>query len=502
MKLHHARLLAVAASISLAATSCHLFVDGASCTPGDNKTCPPGTACSEQGTCVVAVDGGVVVDTVDGGVIFDHQDGGSVIFDGGVVVDIIDGGVVADHVDGGVGFIDGGVAFIDGGVVVDTVDGGVVFGDGGVRTVNTGCGDQVLGPDELCFTTSTFTAPQKSIAVVAADFDRDGKLDIAVGQATTGDLSFLHGNGNGTFDLAGARVVTGLDQPESIAAADLDHNGAIDVFSTGESNTFNVITNGGTFASIVGQAAVGADSDDTRDVVLADFNNDGNTDFVVAGRNSGGAIGLGVGNGTFANPAGVAGGPPLPVRVVSADFNLDGKADLAWRADDVNSGPDGHITIQLGNGNGTFQNATGVGIDLPNMSNIAAGDLDGDGVPDLAAHINDGHVAISIDPGLVGGGAPVVQQIAMSNGGGDIELADMNGDGRLDMVVIADDGTTRKLVVLVNDGNLSFTEVDVALPIANETRFAIGDFNRDGRPDVVVVGFASPDVGLILSAPF
>ena len=223
--------------------------------------------------------------------------------------------------------------------------------------------------------------------VSVGDFNGDGKLDLAVingGFSDTGDdggVSILPGNGDGTFHAA--RNFSAGKQPESIAIADFNSDGRLDIIAVSESaNVLNVLLgNGdGTFQPPV---TVTLDDIDPYYVIAGDFNNDHKWDIALSGlgrdlngdgfRDSvgGTTVMLGNGDGTFQKH-----GPLLSLSLSEAvDFNQDGRLDLV-----VNQFPG--FNIFLGTGDGSFQDPT---------SNTAvggaeyAGDFNLDGELDLVA---------------------------------------------------------------------------------------------------------------------
>jgi dienelactone hydrolase len=212
------------------------------------------------------------------------------------------------------------------------------------------------------------------ISVAVGDFNGDGKLDLAVANSNSNNVSILLGNGDGTFQ-APTDYDTGSG-PFSVAVGDFNGDGKLDL-SVSNLNSNNVsifLGNGdGTF-----QAAVdyGAGSGPTS-VVVADFNGDGRLDLAVANNLSNRvSVLLGNGDGTLRSAVDYAVGSG-PISVAVGDFNGDGKLDLAVENENSNN-----VSILLGNGDGTFQAAANYGAGL-NPTWITVGDFNRDGALDL-----------------------------------------------------------------------------------------------------------------------
>jgi FG-GAP-like repeat len=232
-------------------------------------------------------------------------------------------------------------------------------------------------------------APQ---AIAVADLNGAGGLDLAVVNEGANNVSILLGNGNGTF-TAGSSVSVG-SLPQSIAAGLFNADAIIDlaVVNEGTSNV-SILLGNGTGGFTPGSAvSTGAAP---SDVGTADVNADGKADLIVA-NTDGNSVSILLGNGTggFANATGSpVGGLTGPEGTVAADFNADGKLDLAV----ANTGTT-NLSILLGNGAGGFT-ASGSPLAAGGApTTVVAADLTGDTKPDLAvANYDSGNVTVQLN---------------------------------------------------------------------------------------------------------
>lgn len=216
-------------------------------------------------------------------------------------------------------------------------------------------------------------------------------------------------------------------------------------------------------------------------IVVADFNDDGHADLATADFYGGVGVLLGNGDGTFQPAVSYAAGPNSQ-GIVAGDFNGDGHADLA-----VSNGYGFLfiITVLLGNGDGTFQPGvtymTGQG-----PSSMAVGDFNGDGIADLAVS-NNLNSDVSILLGQSNGTlqSPVDYVVGATSGAfgtapGSIAVGDFNGDGRPDLIVACGGG----LSILFGNGDGTF-QAAVNQTGPTGTLF-VADFNGDGRADLAI----------------
>jgi hypothetical protein len=257
----------------------------------------------------------------------------------------------------------------------------------------------------------TFTASKPSPVLgnsptssAVGDFNSDGILDLAVTNAVNNDITVLLGKGDGTFTPAATNLLTG-GSPFIIATADFDQDGIPDLAVRNNNNGQNTLTiylgNGaGGFTPVTAGPGTGTAA---NLLSVCDVNGDGAPDLVVFNwvlTNPGisqtatitASVLIGKGDGTFKAGSQVSFDRTASAgadAVMVADFNGDGKPDLAIM---TQSAP-GFIhsseaaTILLGDGSGGFTNSgvsVGVGDNIGGVP-VAVGDLNGDGISDLAS---------------------------------------------------------------------------------------------------------------------
>ncbi len=337
--------------------------------------------------------------------------------------------------------------------------------------------------------------PTSAEAVVAGDFNGDGRLDLAVvglDDAGAYEVSVLLGNGDGTFEPAiQSALGPAVLDPYSIVAGDFNGDGHLDLaIADPVANDVSVsLGNGnGTFEPPV-QFAVGSTPDS---IVAGDFNGDGHLDLAVANDGpSTVSVLLGDGDGTFRPAVQYAVGSG-PFSIVAGDFNGDGRLDLATATISDND-----VSVLLGNGNGTFQPQVTYAVGS-NPDSIVAGDFNGDGRLDLAVTASDESTGASEVFVLLSNSDGTFQPAQESPTGGDdgsMMVGDFNGDGNLDLVIAGSDDVS----VLLGKGNGTFEPAIHGATGPYAPNFiAVGYFNGDGQLDLARANDSSHDVSVLL----
>ncbi len=340
-------------------------------------------------------------------------------------------------------------------------------------------------------TASGFSMGSKPQAVVAVDLNGDGKVDLITANKVGNNVSVRLGNGDGTFQAV-TNFAVGTT-PVSVLAADIDNDAKLDLITVNlgsQTLTFLKGLGNGSFAAGVAVAVPV-----TPFAVAAGFlNNDGFLDLVTANRNDNTVtVLLGSGNGSFQTPVTMPAGSG-PFSVAIADVNGDLHADLV-----VANSVGGNVGLFLGNsnGSGTFltQQLFAVGI---SPSSVTVADLNGDGKLDIAvANQSSSNVSVLL---ANGSGSFLAQQTyAAQAAPASVVAADVDKDGDADLVVANTLGGS--VSILLNNGDGSFQNQQT-LTVGNEPQsVVVADFNADGKPDVATSNTSplSNNVSLLLA---
>ncbi len=338
-------------------------------------------------------------------------------------------------------------------------------------------------------------------AVILADVNHDGKLDILVANVESETLSVLLGDGKGRFVAApGVACATGKS-PNDIAVGDFNGDGNLDlVIANTETPNLTVLLGDGKggFKPSAKSPFVAASRPHVHGVAVGDFDGDGKLDVVTDSWGNNQILMLtGDGAGNLNGPGKIFNVGKRPYeRLRVADFNKDGIPDVVTTDLDQNA-----VTILLGDGRGGFREASGSPF-AAGMAPwaVAIDDVNKDGNLDLAVIpyapdvkdasrvgmtvlLGDGHGGfrtMSGSPFSLAGGSD-----STKCGGPDrIAVGDLNGDGLRDVVVSC--AQSNSLVFFMGKREGGFAIASRQLKEIGWSGLAVGDLNGDGKDDVVV----------------
>jgi len=319
------------------------------------------------------------------------------------------------------------------------------------------------------------SGPSASVPLALADVNGDGRLDAAHGGGSLFDVSVRLGAGDGSFVPPSAATV-GF-QPMDVVAADFDRDGAIDLAVT-DAGGGRVAVLGGDGSGVPGAGGTASFAAGPRpdDLVSADFNRDGDLDLLVVNR---AASRGGLGTATFLRGDGAGGflaSAPVPAGadpefLAAADFDADGNLDAA-----VGKTSGSAYFVLRGNGSGGFTPAASSIWPGDDLRALITGDFDADGFADIAfdvffdkrVHVHFGNGAFGFT--FAAAGTP--------NDPSALAAADLNGDGNLDIASTSGD-------VITGDGEGGFRATGFEFGGAGAD-IAIGDVDGGGRADIVL----------------
>lgn len=321
--------------------------------------------------------------------------------------------------------------------------------------------------------------------VAAADFDRDGLLDLAVANRSDNTVSVVLGNGTGSF-RSKADFPT-WSSPRGVIARDLNGDGELDLVTSSNSSAVTILIGAGDGTFQRGAPVLVRDGGDARTVAITDLNLDGRPDLLIAsaGYLPGFFASLGRGDGTFfATYRLNVGGQPISV--AAGDLNGDGSFDAVMG--DGNS--PGAVKVLLSNGDGTMQVRPDA-LSTINPKALSIADLDGDGKLDLVALSSDSELNGTIFVLKGNGNGSFGEPTSFGVGrfvSGTFALADVNGDARMDLLVPS--WGTSRLNIFLGMRDLGFGPMTTLGTEKDPQSAAVGDLDGDGRADVITANLS------------
>ncbi|CAF3564904.1 unnamed protein product, partial [Rotaria sp. Silwood1] len=345
----------------------------------------------------------------------------------------------------------------------------------------------------VSYTTTVLLGP---IAAAIGDFNSDSYLDIVVANYDNSSVGVLLGNRNGTFQTQRIFSVGNNIQPIAITVADFNNDGRLDtvVANYRGSNITVLLGNGNGTLQAQYSMSTGANSKPNA-VAVGDFNNDNRLDIAVAnyGTSKVGVF-LGNGDGTFTIQSTYStGSSSRPYAVAIGDFNHDNQLDLAT----VNYGTN-KVGIFLGIRNGTFQAQTTFLVGTK-PSWISVADFNDDSYLDIAV-LNSGDNNVGIFLGNENGvfGTQATFPVGNSTWSFFFTITDLDSDGHLDIVVPNVVESTISILLGHGDGTFQLQQKFSIRANSEPYGLAVGDFNNDNWLDIAVTNYGKNEVGILL----
>jgi FG-GAP-like repeat/Bacterial pre-peptidase C-terminal domain len=314
----------------------------------------------------------------------------------------------------------------------------------------------------------SYAVGDQPTSIAAGNVNGDGSVDLAVANAATQDVSLLLGQADGTFqpeqrlNITGepAGTIAGSSFVNTVLLADFNGDHHLDLAlvnsALGNSVAPRVFLAMGTGHGAFAAAQSVVVSGQPQALVAADFMGNGRLGFATANGITGAvSVRLGLGDGSFETPPRFDVGNQ-PSGLTAANFNDDGQLDVAV----ANDGSPGGISILMGRGDGTFDPQTLLSTGVATA--IVSADFNGDGRSDLASttildpNTQQGEVTVLLGNG--DGTFPTIEHIPVGLFPFALVTGDFNGDGHLDIAVVNKFSNT--VSILLNDGHGNFSVAD------------------------------------------
>lgn len=342
---------------------------------------------------------------------------------------------------------------------------------------------------QFCFISSGLQPIGTPKGIASADFNTDGKPDIAVADQNINRIFVLLGNGTG--GIASSSTVSIGSNPHSIAIADFNGDGNKDIaFTNYSANNVSILLGDGTglFSAPTNFSVSVSPTGITTD----DFNGDANADLAVTNYVSNEvSILIGNGAGSFATAVNYTVGNG-PTAVISKDWDADGFKDLAVTCYNSN-----FVTLLMGDGAGTFTPTINYSSGV-NPQGLTSADVDMDGKQDLiVANAGSNDVTVRLNTGAGTFAGPVYFNAGTSPSA--VTTADFNADGKADVAVC--NSGSNDVYVFPGDGTGGLLTPYV-FPTGNGPFSILApDMNNDIKPDLVTSNSTSGNVDVLLYAP-
>jgi hypothetical protein len=313
--------------------------------------------------------------------------------------------------------------------------------------------------------------------IAAADVNGDGIADVVLGIPTQGGFAIFLGKGDGSVSFKGAvGGSVGAVSLSQVVVADINGDGKPDALASSFYQSRVLVALGNGDGSFINSYLISL-AQSAQGLAIGDLNGDRKPDLAVALlQTSRVALLRGKGDGQFETPTQIGIGTS-PLGIAVGDLSGDAIPDLV-----IAESAGSKLDLLFGKGDGSFGAVTAVDT-TAEPHYVALGDLNRDGILDVVT-TNAAGVGVAVQLGSGGGRFVAARSYPLASGSGQLVVIDLNRDGILD---VAAPDLQSHVVVYTGQGDGSLA-AGVLIPagLTDASGIAAGDFNRDGRPDLVI----------------
>ena len=350
-------------------------------------------------------------------------------------------------------------------------------------------------------TGSNSTGSNQPVGIAVADINGDNKPDLITAHFSSSTVEVLLGTGAGGFGSITTFSAGSSSNPDDLAVADVNGDGKLDIVTANGSGLGAGVLLG-TGTGSFGPATIfsTSTSNGANRITVADVNGDGKPDILTTdtdAANSTAKVLLGTGTGSFGPPMIFSlGTSSIPVDIVVADVNGDSKPDILTANNLI-----GTVGVLLGTGTGTFGTMAAFSVGTGSRPNgLSVADVNGDGKPDvLTANGNTGTVAVLLGTGTGGFGTANTYFISGSGVPYAVAVADVNGDGKPDLLTANYGANTAGVLLGTSTGSFGAVTTFNTGSNSQPAAIAVADVNGDRRPDLLTANTGTNTLGVLLN---